>query len=173
MPVYSIQVKRGCGMSWPYIMSLDQLRRKIRDYSYIDHATPFIRGVHCRIWGRALNSRGYGLICTGDGSSTTANRVALAIALGRGIERGHESDHLCFNTACVEAKHLREVTPLTNNRCSRNPCAINLRKTHCKRGHALAGDNLIIKIKRSGSPMRNCRICMNMLARERYRRDAS
>lgn len=39
----------------------------------------------------------------------------------------------------------------------------NTGKTHCKRGHELAGDNLIMRRNsKTGKPMRNCRKCCNM-----------
>lgn len=34
-------------------------------------------------------------------------------------------------------------------------------KTHCVAGHPLAGDNLIVKKRRNGRTIRNCRECAN------------
>lgn len=84
----------------------------------------------------------YGLIWF-QGTHIRAHRLAL-ILTGQAPEEGEQVDHLCRNTLCVNPAHLEWVDAATNTRRSQNPTAVNLRKTHCKHGHPLSGDNLAI-----------------------------
>lgn len=70
------------------------------------------------------------------------------------IPDGYQVDHLCRNTYCVNPDHLEAVTPQVNTLRSTSPSAFNARKTHCIRGHAFTGANLIVKDGR-----RACRAC--------------
>jgi hypothetical protein len=63
-----------------------------------------------------------------------AHRVSYQLYIGK-IPKGYEIDHLCRNTLCVRPNHLEAVTKQENNRRSFSPTAINLRKTHCLKGH--------------------------------------
>jgi hypothetical protein len=72
------------------------------------------------------------------------------------IPDGKQIDHLCRNRACCNPEHLEPVTIQENIRRGEGPQAINARKTHCIRGHALSGDNLYL-VPKSGR--RNCVIC--------------
>jgi len=65
-------------------------------------------------------------------------------------------DHLCRNTCCINPDHMEIVTLAENILRGNCPSAINSRKTHCKRGHKLSGNNLLIF-----SGKRQCRICIN------------
>ena len=69
-------------------------------------------------------------------------------------------DHrVCDNPPCCNPDHLVPCTNRTNILRSRGMSAINARKTHCKRGHELAGDNLYIR-KRGDRQERWCRTCL-------------
>lgn len=119
----------------------------------------------CWEWLAGRFAGGYGQFSV-DGSSRFAHRVSYEFLVGP-IPQGLELDHLCRNTWCVNPAHLEPVTPRENKRRGFSNAALNARKTHCKRGHLLEGDNLKPD-KRLGR--RICRECANMHRRERYRR---
>lgn len=64
-------------------------------------------------------------------------------------------DHLCRNGLCVNPKHLEAVTNKENILRGEGICAINARKTHCKRGHLLSSEN--IYQRKNGK--RDCKLC--------------
>jgi hypothetical protein len=85
----------------------------------------------CWEWMGA-RSNGYGQ--TGRGS---AHRAAYMLTKGP-IPVGLELDHLCRNRGCVNPAHLEVVSHRENvMRSPIAPPALNARKTHCVRGHAL------------------------------------
>jgi hypothetical protein len=66
------------------------------------------------------------------------------------IPDGHEIDHLCRNTLCVEITHLEPVTPAENSR--------RARLTVCtKRGHDLTNDDNCTWDKQGRR--RGCKLC--------------
>lgn len=76
-----------------------------------------------------------------DNREALAHRISYTLARGP-IPDGLQLDHLCRNIRCVNPAHLEPVTNRGNTLRGVNSAAINARKTHCKRGHVLAGDNL-------------------------------
>lgn len=102
----------------------------------------------CWEWSGAATRRGYGLIRVG-GILMSAHRTSYE-ALRGPIPPGLVLDHLCKNTYCVNPDHLEAVTQLVNMRRGANAT-----KTHCKRGHLLAGDNLYMH----PNGKRLCRAC--------------
>jgi hypothetical protein len=118
-------------------------------------------------WGGQTDPAGYPNFAW-RGCMYRAHRFAF-VALGGVIPREQELDHLCrirdcCNRACVEA-----VTHKVNMARGTAPASINLRKTHCLRGHPLSGDNLLIDSKGA----RACRICHGFRRRaEQARRRA-
>ena len=113
----------------------------------------------CVLWMSARN-RGYGLFWLA-GRSSYAHRVAWLLS-GQDLPVDRELDHLCRVRCCVNPAHLRVVTQAENRHApgSQAFAAINRRKTHCDRGHTLAGKNLYVY--RNG---RHCRSCIRIRIR--------
>jgi hypothetical protein len=100
----------------------------------------------CWYWRGHIIPLGYGQFGIGNRKLVRAHRYAYEQLIGP-IPDGLELDHLCGVRHCVNPSHLEPVTHAENMRRSR--------KTHCKRGHELAGDNLYFT-KRGD---RGCRAC--------------
>jgi hypothetical protein len=118
----------------------------------------------CWPWTAAVGKHGYGVLGVGPHKTTTAPRFAYELLVGP-IPKGLTIDHLCRNRLCVNPNHLEVVTRGENVLRGESVPAQNARKTHCKRGHLLAGDNLIIT-----SQGRRCRACVYAAARARYKK---
>lgn len=119
----------------------------------------------CWPWIMAKDHLGYGVWRKGGWSeSRMAHRRMYELIVGR-IPEGLTLDHLCRNRSCVNPDHLEPVELRENILRGDNPCAQNARKTHCPRGHPLAGRNLVIDQGR-----RRCRECLNKAKREHMRR---
>ena len=127
----------------------------------------------CWLWAGYLKD-GYGSIHNGR-KREGAHRRIYKDFVGP-IPNGMEIDHLCFVPRCVNPAHLEAVTreenqwrAIEHRRRSGNPrpplADRNARKTHCKRGHPLSGDNL--RLIPSG---RQCKACKLMLDRRRNRK---
>lgn len=117
-----------------------------------------VSGDGCWRWHGALQPTGYGMLWNGR-RPEQAHRVAYKLFIGE-IPDGCEIDHICRNRSCVNPSHLRAVSHRENMRVSDTPMGRNARKTSCKRGHHLAGNNL-----RHINGTRQCRECMNLRAR--------
>src|SRR3954466_2649312 len=96
----------------------------------------------CIDWTAYRNPKGYGMFGIGN-EVYLAHRIALWLA-GIDIPNDLEPDHRCRNKACVNVAHLELVPHKVNVLRGNAPAAINARKTHCKRGHSLSGDNLYV-----------------------------
>jgi hypothetical protein len=111
----------------------------------------------CWLWTRYIDRSGYGRFHRPTGSPL-AHRYAYEEFAGNGpVPEGMHLDHLCGVRHCVNPEHLEVVTPLENFRRGNSFAAINLRKTHCDKGHALAGDN--VKTVRTVRVERVCLTC--------------
>jgi len=88
------------------------------------------------------------------------------------IPEGLTIDHLCRNRMCVNPAHLEPVPIAENLRRAvpyRHPLAGRKNQTHCKQGHPLAGDNLVVRCKGPDRrPVRTCLTC-ERAAWKRYR----
>lgn len=111
----------------------------------------------CWIWTSNKSQKGYGIISI-MGKKHRAHRVSYLEAYGT-IPEGLVLDHTCRNRLCCNPKHLRAVTSKENILCGEGLAAMNAKKTHCKRGHPLHGDNLRVKIRSNRAPERVCRQC--------------
>lgn len=120
----------------------------------------------CILWPGEITHKGYGRFrCNGRWHS--AHRAAYEQYYGVRIPKGMHIDHLCRNRSCINPLHLEVVTPKENLMRGDTIAARNAAKTHCKRGHPLSGDNLMVL--RSGS--RRCRVCHNADGRRHWRRN--
>jgi hypothetical protein len=114
----------------------------------------------CWSWKGWHSSQGYGGVATREGkSSTYAHRVAYELTVGP-IPDGYHVDHLCRNRSCCNPDHLEAVEPVVNWLRGNSPTRENSKKTHCLRGHLLAGDNLL-----PGVAGRQCRECHRIRAK--------
>jgi hypothetical protein len=120
----------------------------------------------CWLWLGALCRDGYGQIRAPQHS---AHRAAY-VAFKGDIPEGLEIDHKCRVRCCVNPDHLEPVTHRQNvERADYTVNHRNGRKTHCKRGHPLASDNLVLE-KWRGKIARKCRACMTARWAARDRR---
>jgi hypothetical protein len=109
----------------------------------------------CWNWTGAVMHNGYGQFGRG-GGYVLAHRWSYEYFIEI-IPPGHDCHHVCYNRQCVNPYHLKPLTNKENVLDGNGPTAINARKTHCKRGHALSGNNLALW-KAGG---RRCKKCMN------------
>lgn len=110
----------------------------------------------CWEWMGAVNEWGYGTL-----GRDLAHRLSWAFA-GRKLPvyaDGYEFDHRCRNRRCVNPDHLEVVSRRENQLRGNGPCGLNARKTHCSKGHALSGDNVIWGRSKNGQKTRRCRAC--------------
>jgi hypothetical protein len=110
----------------------------------------------------SITLNGYGRIWE-DGRHWLVHREAYEAIYGN-IPAELQIDHKCRVRSCCNPSHLEAVTPKENALRGESRNARNARKTHCKNGHLLAGDNLYTRKDRPG--YRECRICRNTYAAE-------
>jgi hypothetical protein len=112
----------------------------------------------CLIWMHELSNMGYG-ICRLNGERRLVHRRMFEAVKGE-IPPGAVLDHLCRTPSCCNPNHLEAVSQKTNVLRGIGIMANKSRQTHCKRGHELAGDNLLphkLKIGR-----RCCKECQRL-----------
>lgn len=107
----------------------------------------------CWLWLGA-SCRGYGHLKFGT-KAISAHRASYELTKGA-IQEGLTIDHRCRVTLCINPQHLEAVTHKINVLRGISLSALNARKTHCKNGHPLDGDNLY---KEPLNDHRRCRIC--------------
>ena len=114
----------------------------------------------CWIWTGWKDQDGYGRMWVG-GRYQLTHRVAYQSIIGP-IADGLQIDHLCRVRHCQNPWHMEPVTHEENVMRGFGLPARNARKTHCKRGHPLSGDNVRLGYF-NGRKRRACRQC------EKYR----
>lgn len=117
----------------------------------------------CWLWTGSRCRDGYGNFY--DGSRVIgAHRFSWSVHKGQAPGKFHVL-HKCDTPACVNPDHLKLGTHTDNMRDSRlKGRHVMANKTLCKRGHALADDNLYIV---SGGG-RGCRACRKMMNKDLY-----
>lgn len=118
-----------------------------------------IQGGRCWGWEAGKSKAGYGQFAL-DRKPVKAHRVSYTINIGD-IPTSLVIDHLCKNKGCCNPAHLEPVTHRENAiRCD-SEVGINARRTHCKNGHELCGDNLFVYKPSKAYPhgRRYCRQC--------------
>jgi HNH endonuclease len=115
----------------------------------------------CRIWTGPKGGAGkrYGRI-RWNGREEYVHRIAFVLLHGP-IPDGLKIEHQCRVTLCVQ--HLEAVTQREYVLRGRGPAAINVLKTHCKRGHEFTLENTLPH----RSTGRKGRTCHNAAARRR------
>lgn len=109
----------------------------------------------CWLWLGTRTPQGYGMFSVSHKVSASAHRFAYYQFRGV-IPDGLTLDHLCRVRHCVNPDHLEAVRGAENTARGTGPSAINARKTHCVRGHALTPENVLI----TKNKWRLCRTCL-------------
>lgn len=112
----------------------------------------------CWNWKAFVHPAGYGYFQMGRGRTAYAHRVSYLFYVGP-VPDGMTLDHLCRNRACVNPTHLEVVSNKVNALRGDSFSAENARKTHCKAGHPLSGENLYLKHRPNGTVSRICLTC--------------
>ncbi|TXH57895.1 MAG: HNH endonuclease [Desulfurellales bacterium] len=120
----------------------------------------------CWLWDGSVAPNGYGKIEMVEGRWYGAHRLSY-IAYKGDVPDGLVIHHKCENRVCVNPDHLEAVTQEYNVLAADAMARQNKVKTHCVRGHELAGENLdrVTQLATSGKN-RRCRICINIRAAE-------
>lgn len=123
----------------------------------------------CWIWTASLDRDGYGRFMLA-GKARKAPRIAWVLHHKTDIPSSMVVCHECDNPQCVRPEHLFLATQYQNTQDMTNKLrCFNSKKTHCKRGHILSGDNLgLSKGKVAGKFYRWCRECARAGARRRW-----
>ena len=125
----------------------------------------------CWLWTGCCSKAGYGVLSSGGkkGKIVLAHRLVYTLLAGP-IPDGMELDHCCNNPRCVrpDKEHVRPMTHRDNIMRGNSFSAVHARKTHCPRGHLLAGTNLIQYDLKRGQ--RSCRICRDIWQQEHRNR---
>jgi len=119
----------------------------------------------CHIWQGSVFPNGYGSVWH-NGRNRPVHRARYEREVGP-VPEGLVLDHfVCDNRLCCNPAHVRPVSQRENLLRSATTASINAAKDHCKRGHALSGDNLRVNRQLA----RVCLACERMRESVRPRR---
>jgi hypothetical protein len=111
---------------------------------------------NCWLWAGNCKPDGYGRLWdTAINRYVYAHRLIYEALVGP-IPDSLQLDHLCRVPQCINPEHLEPVTQRTNILRGNAPPARHARKKHCKYGHPLSGDNLVISYRGH----RQCKACV-------------
>jgi hypothetical protein len=116
----------------------------------------------CVVWTASLTPTGYGRFNQG-GNCWRAHRWIKLVYEGRHLGSSQYVLHSCDNRACVNLAHLRVGSQADNMQDMHSRGRSNnwnRAKTHCPKGHALAGANLK-QWEWKARGWRVCRECRN------------
>jgi HNH endonuclease len=109
----------------------------------------------CWPWLGSVSGTGYGSfsirLARGQRSGRVAHRLVYEVLVGP-VPPELELDHLCRNRRCVNPAHLEPVTASENQIRAK-------RKSRCKHGHSMTGENVVWIAGRGGRLCRRCRAC--------------
>ena len=110
--------------------------------------------------------KGYARIRDEQGKQRPVHVVLRELLIGPYLEK--HLDHLCRVRPCCNVNHTRPATPRENLLAGDTIPARYASRTHCDRGHRLAGANLIRGSRRE----RVCRTCKQEKDRSYYARNS-
>ena len=118
----------------------------------------------CWLWLGTKQDRGYGQFWINE-RYVMAHRFSYEYFV-EPIPGGLTIDHLCCVQSCVNFTHLEPVTHRENLlRSARAASTINVRKTHCIRGHEFNEANTYVS-----RGWRSCRACIQIRIEEHRKR---
>jgi len=109
----------------------------------------------CWRWQGAVDKDGYAIVRVGK-KVRRGHDVTWEIHNSRPIPLGHQPDHVCRNTSCINPRHLELVTCGENKR---RAWIYQKRASHCPKGHAMTPANTY---RRPGRKFRECRKCRQL-----------
>lgn len=139
--------------SWHFKMLPAQERIRLR--SSTEMKVPELG--ECMVYDGQRSPDGYGVVRI-ERKHQMVHKYMWSLENGP-VPDGLQLDHLCNNEPCWRQDHLEAVTPRENSLRSNSPASHNSRKTHCKHGHELSGENLKQWTSASGNRRRECRDC--------------
>jgi hypothetical protein len=116
----------------------------------------------CWVWTGAITSRGYGSV-QHDRRRVSVHRLTYELLIGP-IPDDLTVDHLCRNKRCANPAHMEPVTRRVN------VLRAQPERRRCPQGHALAGPNLVVRVRRDTEIHRMCRVCQYEWQRQHYHR---